>query len=670
MAKGREWAAWGPDLLRGEMLLLSLMIALAAIWACWYALGLPRSLAEPELAAGHRLQCVSYAPFADGESPADLERGLQLDPNRIDTDLGLLAQRFDCIRIYSVTGLTAVPAYAQKHGLQLLLGIWVSSDPIATRKEMDIAIRIAKTFPKVVRAVIVGNEALLRKDVTGQQLTAYLREVKAALPGVAITYADVWEFWLKNPEVAAATDFVTIHILPYWEDDPTAIDDAIAHVAAVRSEVVAEMPGKDILIGEAGWPSAGRVREGALPSPLNQARFMRGLVQLAEREGWQYNLIEAFDQPWKRVNEGAVGGYWGLYDEHRRDKGALSGPVSNYPQWQLLAWQSVAIAALTALLLFRQRRPLSWSAAAGLTAVIAVGAVLVVLQCHQFTITARNLWEYLWAMLVLALAGGGYLVCVQILALGPRPPLVGVDDTLLLLHPRRLRPLPAPYSLLRTLVVLFALVETLGLVFDSRYRSFNSFAFALPVLACWLLARPGAPDAARRPVQKFLAGVLAAGAGFILVNETPLNWQADIWVAACLALAWPLWRESRPSPWPPLTAILVIGLLSYGAAAAIRYGVMESAALVGVCAEQRGGLCALRNLMGALIHTQTLGGIALGSAIAALLFRRSGIALAALCLSIFGLTLYNAGLSAYAAMAALVIAATLASRKRRASTAT
>jgi exo-beta-1,3-glucanase (GH17 family) len=47
-----------------------------------------------------------------------------------------------------------------------------------------------------------------------------------------------------------------------------------------------------------------------VPSRVNEAKFMRGFVAMAEANGWHYNLIEAFDQPWKRASEGAVGGYW------------------------------------------------------------------------------------------------------------------------------------------------------------------------------------------------------------------------------------------------------------------------------------------------------------------------------------------------------------------------
>jgi len=90
---------------------------------------------------------------------------------------------------------------------------------------------------------------------------------------------------------------------------------------------------KDVMIGETGWPSEGRQRETALPSRVNEARFIRGFVIMAGQQGWHYNLIEAFDQPWKRASEGAVGGYWGLFDADRQDKGVLAGPVSNVPYW-------------------------------------------------------------------------------------------------------------------------------------------------------------------------------------------------------------------------------------------------------------------------------------------------------------------------------------------------
>src|SRR5262249_53999108 len=170
-------------------------------------------------------------------------------------------------------------------------------------------------------------------------LASLIREIKSRVD-VPVTYADVWEFWLRNRAVADAVDFVTIHILPYWEDIPIAADEAGAHVADIRRMVAAAFPGKEVLLGEVGWPSAGRMREGALPSPVNQARVIEDVLAAAKRDGFQANVIEAFDQPWKRQLEGTVGGHWGLLDgASRAPKFAWGEHLSNHPEWP---WQAAA----------------------------------------------------------------------------------------------------------------------------------------------------------------------------------------------------------------------------------------------------------------------------------------------------------------------------------------
>ena len=187
----------------------------------------------------------------------------------------------------------------------------------------------------MITAVVVGNEVLLRGEMTAADLAATIRSVKSQVK-VPVTYADVWEYWLRNRDVYDAVDFVTIHILPYWEDLPIRAKYAAAHVDSIRKRVAVAFPNKEILIGETGWPSAGRMREGALPSRANQALVVSEILSLAKREKYRVNLIEAYDQPWKRQLEGTVGGYWGLIDaEQRALKYPAGQPVSNYPLWKI-----------------------------------------------------------------------------------------------------------------------------------------------------------------------------------------------------------------------------------------------------------------------------------------------------------------------------------------------
>ncbi len=416
---------------------------------------------------------------------------------------------------------------ARKHGLTLLLGAWVNDNPADTRRELEALIAAAKANPDVVTAVIVGNETLLRKEVTGARLAQLIGQVKARV-SQPVTYADVWEFWLRHPEVAPAVDFLTLHLLPYWEDDPAGIDDALGHVARIRQEFARTFAPKDILIGETGWPSAGRQRETAVPSLVNQARFIRGFVAMAEQHGWRYNLIEAFDQPWKRESEGAVGGYWGLFDADRRDKAVLAGAVSNLPDWPTWLGRSLVIFAAGLLL---GGPPASTRAALLLPLLAGLGAACIALWCEQAWVTSRFLGEWLWAAALVVL---NLLVLAHAaLALGRR------RDT----RARLFTWLDARGGWWVAATGFAGAVMMLALVFDARYRSFPSAALLLPAIV--YLCRPVAG-----PRRELTLLALFVGLGIVpqLVEETLGNRQALGWALTSALLVAALWRSLRLAP--------------------------------------------------------------------------------------------------------------------------
>ena len=293
-----------------------------AIGAAWWWLGAPVRLPPSPLANGGKLYCVSYAPFRDGQDP--LVETTRVSAQQIDEDLTLLSRYTDCIRTYSIEfGQDQIAAIAQRHGMKLLQGVWLSIDAAKNQRQISTVVDLAKKFPDVIRAIVVGNEVLLRGDMSVTDLEFLIREVKAQV-SQPVTYADVWEYWLRYSDLQNFVDFVTIHILPYWEDFPLPASLAAAHVDDIRSKVALAIPNKEIVVGEFGWPSEGRMREGALPSPSNQARAIEQTVTLAQRENFRLNVIEAFDQPWKRQLEGATGGYWGFSTAPRRRRNSVS----------------------------------------------------------------------------------------------------------------------------------------------------------------------------------------------------------------------------------------------------------------------------------------------------------------------------------------------------------
>ncbi|MDF0729917.1 beta (1-6) glucans synthase [Pseudomonas entomophila] len=510
-----------PSDTRTPLYFIACLLALLGLGALWYGLGKPVHL--PDAASPtHKLQCASYTPFDKDQSPFD--QPFRLRPARMDADLALLAERFQCIRTYSMTGLEAIPALARKHGLKVMLGAWVNANPVDTDKEVDALIASANANSDVVSAVIVGNEALLRKEVTGERLVELITRVKRQV-SVPVTYADVWEFWLQHPQVAPAVDFLTIHLLPYWEDDPRGIDDALAHVAEVRQVFGNRFAPKDVMIGETGWPSEGRQRETAEPSRVNEARFIRGFVALAEANGWRYNLIEAFDQPWKRASEGAVGGYWGLYDADRQDKGVLEGPVSNLPLWPqwLLASGLLALATLALA-----GRPTHARAALALPLLAALGAGSLGLWGELMRTNARFAGEWLWAVLLAAL---------NLLVLAHAALAVARREGW---RERLFAWLEARVGWLLLAAGFATAVSMLSMVFDPRYRSFPSAALLLPALV-YLLRPVKAP----RAEVALLAFIIGAGIAPQLYQEGLYNHQAWAWAMVSGLMVAALWRSLR-----------------------------------------------------------------------------------------------------------------------------
>ncbi|PWB36060.1 beta (1-6) glucans synthase [Pseudomonas sp. SDI] len=500
---------------------LACLLGLLALGGLWYGLGKPVVLPDAA-SATHKLQCASYTPFAKDQSPFD--QPFTLRPARIDADLALLAKRFECIRTYSMAGLEGIPAVARKYGLKVMLGAWVNGNAVDTDKEVKALIASANANPDVVSAVIVGNETLLRKEVTGARLAELIGQVKREVT-VPVTYADVWEFWLQHPEIAPAVDFLTIHLLPYWEDEPKGISDALAHVGEIRQVFGNRFAPKDILIGETGWPSEGRQRETAVPSRVNEALFIRGFVAMAEEHGWKYNLIEAFDQPWKRASEGAVGGYWGLYDADRQDKGVLEGPVSNLPYWP----QWLAVSGLvffgTLLLAGRVR-----DARAGwlLPLLAALGAASLGLWGELVRVNSRFVGEWLWAVL---LAGLNLLVLAHAaLALAERR---GWRE-------RAYAWLQARAGWWVAAAGFAAAVSMLAMVFDPRYRSFPSAALVLPALV-YLLRPVRVP----RAEVALLAFIVGAGVAPQLWREGLESQQAWVWAGVSVLMVAALWRCLR-----------------------------------------------------------------------------------------------------------------------------
>ncbi|MFZ2312616.1 MAG: glycosyltransferase, partial [Methylobacter sp.] len=341
--------------------------------------------------------------------------GLTYDPHRkqdtqtsntfpseadIDSDLALLANKVHAVRTYSVLkGLDKIPELAAKHNLNTTVGAWIDGNLEKNRQEIETLINVSRqNNPNIVR-VMVGNEVLLRADITAEQLIGYIREVKQNT-WRPVSTSETWDVWIKHPELVAEVDFIAVHILPYWEG--IAADDAVDYVFDRFHDVQKAYPDKPVIITEVGWPSDGQPFKHATASRPNQAKFLREFLNRADKESITYYVVEAFDQPWKKSIEGSAGAYWGVFDADRQPKYPMDEDVLAMPGWENWATGAAAFSLVLMVLFLFTRRSLKLPGLLffGLIANLAVSVIFwsASIGAQQYQ---TNLTIVFWGILIL-----------------------------------------------------------------------------------------------------------------------------------------------------------------------------------------------------------------------------------------------------------------------------
>ncbi len=323
----------------------------------------------------------------------------------IDHDLSLLANKVHAVRTYSVLkGLDKIPELAAKYNLNTTVGAWIDGNLEKNRQEIETLINVSRqNNPKIVR-VMVGNEVLLRSEITSEQLIEYIREVKKNT-WRPVSTSETWDIWIKHPELVAEVDFIAVHILPYWEG--IAAEDAVDYVFDRYHAVQQAYPNKPIVITEVGWPSDGQPFKHATASVSNQAKFLREFLNRADAEKVTYYIVEAFDQPWKMSLEGSAGAYWGIFNADRQPKYPMDSDVITMPNWEHWA-AGAAIFSVVLMVLFLFTRSsmklpglLFFGLIANLAASTIFWSVSIGAQQYQTKIT-MVFWGVLILMQVLA----------------------------------------------------------------------------------------------------------------------------------------------------------------------------------------------------------------------------------------------------------------------------
>lgn len=282
--------------------------------------------------AGLKLYGVNYNIRAGPDWAPDATKCKSADV--IDEELAKLKTITDTIRLYSLSdcdqAAKVIPA-AAKAGLNVTLGLWVGPDPatFATEKAKleELLSQDGLVTAQNTPAIYVGSEAILRKEVNATTAIANIKEVRtlcaAKKLSVPITLADTADVILKNPKLIDAVDFVSPNIFPFWSN--VAAAKGPAQLYSKIEQLVKIAKGKDIVIGETGFPSNGTIKGYPDGSMASATTYFQGFWDLAQKHNLKYYYFAGFDESWKLTSSSAnsdVEAYFGIFDKDGEIKDA------------------------------------------------------------------------------------------------------------------------------------------------------------------------------------------------------------------------------------------------------------------------------------------------------------------------------------------------------------
>ncbi len=259
-----------------------------------------------------KIHGISFSPYVEGQGP-----GTQIGEAQIRERLQFIQPYTNWIRTFSCSeGNELIPAIAKESGLKTMVGVWLDDNKEQNEIELENAIRIANDGHADILGV--GNEVLLRGDLTEDELIEYVERAKQGVSGVDVGYVDAYFEFNDHPRIAAACDVILANCYPFWEGCPA--EHALLYMKEMYRRAQHAANGKKVIISETGWPNIGTPTDGAVPSFEHAIKYFVDTYQWAEQDGIEVFWFSSFDETWKVDAEGDVGAYWGLWDKDGNPK--------------------------------------------------------------------------------------------------------------------------------------------------------------------------------------------------------------------------------------------------------------------------------------------------------------------------------------------------------------
>ncbi len=255
---------------------------------------------------------LCFSPYMEGQDVGDV-----LSEKQIRRRMDIIAPYTEWVRSFSCTdGNELIPELARERGLKTMVGAWIDNDKNQNEKEIKALIDLAKEGK--VDIAVVGNEVLLRNELSEREIIEYIERVKKALPGIAVGYVDAYFQFIERPKLVEASDILLINCYPFWEG--FSIDQSAQSMKMMYHATVQSAQGKEVIIAETGWPNQGEVNIAAQPSAKNAMKYFINANKWSKEESIKLFYFSSFDESWKVHHEGDVGARWGIWNNKEQLK--------------------------------------------------------------------------------------------------------------------------------------------------------------------------------------------------------------------------------------------------------------------------------------------------------------------------------------------------------------
>ncbi|MFD0835601.1 glycosyl hydrolase family 17 protein [Mariniflexile aquimaris] len=255
---------------------------------------------------------LCFSPYEEGQAPGD-----QISEKQIRRRMKIIKPYTKWIRSFSCTeGNELIPIIAKEFGIKTLVGAWLGDDAEINKKEIAGLIKLAKNG--FVDIAAVGNEVMYRKDLTEDELLAFMYQVKASIPNIPMGYVDAYYEFSHRPKITEACDVILANCYPYWEG--CSHEYSLIYMKDMYNLAKKAADGKKVIITETGWPSFGLGLEGAIPSYDNALKYFINSQIWSDEDDIEMFYFSSFDESWKVGTEGDVGAYWGIWDKNEKLK--------------------------------------------------------------------------------------------------------------------------------------------------------------------------------------------------------------------------------------------------------------------------------------------------------------------------------------------------------------